>query len=158
MGSFKHWLLKESIAADNETFGDVQYVSQPSDYPYSTSDPNEFYWLKWRWKMDRRIGRPFHNIDVDDFERRKFISVGSADMPDAGDGFSKHKPSNRPSQVVKTHDTLGMLDGTNSKNLKSVSSPKYLSIDGELEQRFGDKHSGKWPQAASDIDWTKPVK
>lgn len=152
---FKTWLLTEDIASDSEAFGDVLYPSTAADYPYAVSDPTEFWWLQWRWEMDKdKIGRPFHNIDEKEFRSRKYVAIQSTELPDSEKEWT-HKPSKDSTQSVHTHNSLIMKKiGKNSKEQKKLPDNIYLSIDGRLEQHFGDKDQNKWPEAAPDTDWT----
>lgn len=150
---FREWLITEDIAQDSEAHGDVMYPSIAGDYAFAVSDPTEFWWLQWRWKMDKKLGRKFHNIDQNEFEKRKYVALGCPNMPDQE---WKHQEDRRSALSVNTVSHLRFKKiGKDSKENKFLPSKGYLSIDGKLEKIFNDQHTGTWQQMASDSDWTK---
>jgi hypothetical protein len=148
------FLLNEDIAKDTEAHGDVLYPSIAGDYAPAVSDPTEFWWLQWRWKHDKKLGRKFYNIDELDLRKRQYVALQSTDMPESDEWINKKDKSS--AQKVFTHKTLHFRKiGKDSKDHEMLPNKGYFSIDGQLERYFKDKESGNWPEMAEDSDWTK---
>jgi hypothetical protein len=157
MGKFKFWLLTEDIANDLDVMGNLFYPTTAGDYMYAVSEPIEHWWLQWKWnEAKHKLGRKFYNIDTEDFEKRDYVAIQSEDMPDAGDGFWKHRPDkDKPAISVKRHCDLMLKIGKNSKNIKKLDGVLMKVFVKPLEDIFKDKPSGKWPSAASNKRWDK---
>lgn len=156
MGHFKQWLFNEDIAESPDAFGDLFYPTDAGDYAYASSDPSEHWWLQWKWWQEKRHGRKFHNIDQKEFEKRNYTSIKSLDMPDLSDKSWRHKEVDNPSVEVETDVEMGARKwGKNAKENKLQVYRPMRGIVLPLDQIFGDKPSGKYPQAASTDRWRK---
>ena len=152
---FKDWLVLEDFDAnDSDQIGDLFYPTNAGDYAYAANDPGEHWWLQWKWAQEQQQGRPFHNIDTKEFEKRGYVAVQSTSLPD---GPWKNKKDQGSSVEIKKLDDLGPLKiGKNSKDRKYIKT-KGVMVQWTLplEKMFGDEPSGKWPEAASDKPWSR---
>lgn len=157
MKSFKQWLIKEDIAHDLDATGDLFYPTTGGEYLYASSEPMEHWWLQYRWDQEKSQGRKFHNIDQKEFDQRKYVTIQSTEMPDAGDGFWEHKPKNKPSvKIVKFADFVSKGVAKDSKTPKILKGKPLVKIQYNWKNIFGDDGKpGKWPEAAVDKEWKR---
>jgi len=154
MRSFKEWLLKEDIANDLAADGDLMHPTNAGDAMYAFSEPVEFSWLQWKWGQERKQGRKFINIDIDEFDKKGFIAIQSNDMPDTSPGFWQHKESDTPSTTPHKHfDVIIRGVAKNSKETVTIPNKGLVKVVLPLDKMFNDKPSGKWPEAAVDKSW-----
>lgn len=154
--SFKAWLIKEDFAAtDSDLTGDAMYPTSAGDYAYAANSPTEHSWLQWKWDQERKQGRKFYNINQKEFEKRGYLTMKSITMPEKE---WKHQKDSRPNlKPVKISDLNQLSIGKNSKNKPVLTSKKMLQWVLPLDQMFGDKTSGKWPDAAENSEWRENI-
>ncbi len=144
---FKEFLMMEDSGGSSHGdsgsdwfFGNSIYPSDALDWIYDISHPNNFLFLKSRWKKERDDwGRKFHNIDVEDTIRKKFTSVSSNTMPESGSGFWRHSNSDRPNVDVDTDAKLELVGLRKTADVPSVLHKVNPLIDktDELNKLFG---------------------
>ncbi len=142
--NFKDWLLKEDVEYQSELTGDLFIPTSADDAPSSFSDPSDLWWLQWKWDQESKHGREFFGIDLDSFQKIKYLSLKSNTLPN--NQSWKHQEDNRPNfDVLKVNDfdSLG-FDGKILKHKPMVTMPL------PLEKIFKDKNSGSWQQMAKD--------
>jgi|APSaa5957512535_1039671.scaffolds.fasta_scaffold28798_4 hypothetical protein len=179
---FKEWLINEDGFGGGSGGGsswDLLYPTIAGDYASAVSEPLEHYFLQWKWDRgtDPDIGRVLHNIKNDDFQRVDYSSVESTTMPDAGEGFWKHKEDDGSKSSTKPYrlpELKWLCMGETSKDTKYVDmenagkikiwsgagGPTSIHDDTDLDQIFHDedRHSHKWPTINPeymDSEWTK---
>jgi len=158
MASFKQWLITEDITDDPDAFGDLFYPTTAGDYAYVSSDPTEHWWLQWKWTNEKDLGRSFHNIDAEEFEKRDYVAIQSNDMPAASGSGWKHRRERHAPLSVRRHYDLGQkkiakhgADKTSFLGNNHGMKGYYLPLD----QIFGDKPSGQWPEQAANTRWRR---
>lgn len=160
MQTFKQWLLTEDIEDDTDAFGQFFMPTTAGDYLYAASDPTEHWWLQWKWAQEREvIHRPFHNIDAKEFEKRDYVAMQSETMPAASGPGWKHKPDvNSKNISVHRHYDLGQRKiakhGADT-NAFLTGNQGLTGYRLPLDQMFGDKPTGKWPEQAEDKRWCR---
>jgi hypothetical protein len=161
---FKEFLVLEFGFSDSGSdwfYGNYLYPSDAFDWPYTFSEPADFKFLQRRWQNERKEGRKFHNLDVADTLDTKFVSVYSNTMPEAGDGFWKHKPDNRPNVTVDRNAPMKLQGHRKSADRPHVLTKSNNLIDkkSELNQLFG-KFEPKYAEIPKDFDkpWTNKKK
>jgi hypothetical protein len=156
--TFKDFLILEfgnADAASDFFYGLQLYPTDAFDFTPSSTFPQEVYFLRNRWKNEKKQGRDFINIDYNQFQDVRFTSIESQDAPKASGGFWRHKPDNKSSlKVVTNQDMTAIGISKNSKPKKLTTSNKNYSLD--VDKLFGDKGTGKVPTLSNDFD--KPFK
>lgn len=146
--NFKEWLLKEDVEYQGDLTGDLFIPTNADDYSYSNSDPGDLWWLQWKWDQERKHGRKFIGIDLDAFEKIKYLSLKSNTLPN---NLSwKHREDNRTNLDALEISNLNQLgfDGEILKQRPMVTMPL------PLDKIFKDKNSGSWQQMAKDEPFT----
>jgi hypothetical protein len=153
---FKEFLLMEfglSDAGSDWFYGNMLVPSDAFDWSYAFQEPPDFVFLKSRWKRERKMGRKFHNLDLDDTLKTKFTSVYSNTMPAASGPGWKNKPDNRANLRVD-FDAPMKLHGTR----KSADKPEHLhkvndlvDLKEKLNKTFG-KFEPKYYELPKDFD------
>lgn len=151
---FKHWLLTEDFhASDSDLTGDAMLPTNAGDYAYANNSPVEHNWLQWKWDQEKKQGRSFHNIDVDEFIKRGYVSVQSMSMPDKR---WRHRNDSSPNLAVMPSEDLTQIGvGKDSKQIQFIQPKTMIQWVLPLDQMFKDKPSGKWQSAAEDTRWRK---
>ena len=140
---FKQFLLNEDLDADAGSswfYGNQLFPSDAYDMAQAYSVPPEVQFMKNRWKLEKKLGRKFINIDYPKEERYKFTSIYSKTMPEAGgsEGW-KHKPDSGPNLEID-HDANYELHGhrTRADISKILWKPNpMINNEKELNKLFG---------------------
>lgn len=159
--SFKEWLVnneKQLVEAGfNDSgsdwfFGSYLYPSDAFDFQYAYPYPQDYLFLKSRWKGDRELGRKFINMDIEPILNQKFVTLKSNTMPDEQSWV--HKPDNRSNVTVDKDAWIGLMGiGKHSNDInKLVVSNDLLDKKAELDRLFG-KFVSKYVQEAEDKPW-----
>lgn len=158
--TFKEFLLREDLNADPGSswfYGNQLLPSDAYDGAESFAEPAEMKFLQTRWNLEKKLGRKFDNIDLKNWEGRKFTSVYSNTMPDCGDGFWKHDPTERPNLRID-HDAQLELQGHRVRadiaNILWKINP-MIDKEDELNRIFGE-FKPKYYEIPKDFDepWT----
>lgn len=153
---FIEFLLNEDGFDDSGSdwfYGSVLLPSDAPDWAYARPHPADFKFLQSRWERERKMGRKFHNLDLDDTLNTKFISVYSNTMPDAGDGFWKHKPDSRPNLKVDFNAPMDLHGHRKTADVanKLTKSNNLLDLKEKLDKLFG-KFEPKPHEIPKDFD------
>lgn len=153
---FRDFLLTEagfSDAGSDWFYGNSLLPSDAFDWPYSWSEPPDFKFLQSRWKRERKEGRKFHNLDLDDTLKTKFVSVYSNTMPKASGKGWRHKPDRRPNLHIDDDAPMKLHGHRKSADVPSVLGKKNDLIDltDRLNQLFG-KFEPKYQELSKDFD------
>lgn len=154
---FKDFLLVESGFGDSGSdwfYGGSLYPSDAFDWADTCQHPGDFLLLQKRWEKEKNLWkRKFHNIKLDDVLKTKYTSIRSNTMPDAADGFWKHRKSDRPNVVVDFDAKMQIVGygktADNSKLLKPVTSD--FDKTKELNRLFG-KFEPQYSELSPDFD------
>lgn len=151
---FKDQLLNEDFGSfDSDNDSELFIPTTAGDYAYANNNPGDLWWLQWRWGTAKQQGRKFHNIDQPKFDKVMFTSLASNSMPDTKPGFWKHSSKERPNITVKSGDLAQNGINKTSDKTNVLKSKPMVQWWSPLDQMFGDKPSGKWPEAAKDKPW-----
>lgn len=145
---FKAWLKSQDAKQTPRSTVDIdgEHIGKPTDGDAFTSlgganDPIDFASVQWKWKCEKDQGRPFYNIDLDDYlKNRHLVGVESLSMPGV-EGFWRHKPDDeRP--AIKIIPGLkwkawGISENPNKRNIMKWKS--VVSDNRDLKKIFGDE-------------------
>ncbi len=143
---FKQFLIENFFSADPDQVGDMFIPTTGAEFSANTSAP-DVAWLQWKWRQEKLQGRKFHNIDLDEFLKIKFVSMKGNCLPD---GKWIHKPdSGKPASEPVVSDMVALGYSKNSKELNILPCKPMITAMCPLNQKFGDSPSNKWSSAAN---------
>ena len=178
---FREWLITEDEGDGGEHDGshwDLIIPTRADEFPGDSINPRRVKFFQWKLKRGEEIGRPLHNIDNKEFQKRDYRSIEATTAPDCDEDFWTHKddgssPSTKVVKVDKKEFSfLGY--GKNADDVKLIDKYNFVpnelkhslwssydkAPDANLEKTFGDEISGDFPHIDNlkkfDDDWTKP--
>ena len=167
--NFKEWLLLNEEKTGFKDWIDGWLSTKPSylgDYSGNSLQPKYHWYMQYQIDRGRQsggLGRPVHNVDVNEFANRKYTAVQSL-VPPVGPGFWEHKPDDgkgylKPIKNVDLHpigigpcaDTCGrIIDNSQDTHGFKDTFPLHEPGDAEINRIFGDK-AGKWPEISDAL-------
>lgn len=142
---FKEWLLTEGGFDDSGSdwfYGSYLLPSDAFDWSYAWPYPADFYFLQSRWEKERKQGRKFHGLDLDNVLATKYTAIQSITMPEdaSKEGFWQHREEVRDDWKVDFDAKIELMgirkDASGRPAVLSVSND-LLDKKKELDARFG---------------------
>lgn len=161
--TFREWLVNHEIklheagfedSGGEWFFGNYLMPSDAFDFQYAYPYPSDYFFLGSRWKMDRKMGRKFINMDIDPIINQPIVNIKSNTMP--GDESWEHKTDNRPNVTIEKNPWYGMIGiGSKTDDInKLVRANDLLDLKDKLNNLFG-KFEPSYAQEAEDSIWIK---
>lgn len=150
--NFKEWLLSEEAAggADNFFYKLSLYPSDGFDGGEAFVDPKDVWALQQRWVIEKKQGRKFINLDRDDYESKKYVTLHSLNMPEVDSKFWRHRNDDRPNFKAEKTD-MEYLGVSSTGKMPKIISKLSPVVDIDLDGIFGDR-PGQESKISDDFD------